>query len=60
MILNVYLHLSKLKNIQMKYNVFISYSRKDTKTVNKICNAFDKNGITYFIDRIGISCIKNN
>ena len=42
------------KNIQMKYNVFISYSRKDTKTVDKICNAFDKNGITYFIDRIGI------
>ena len=39
----------------MKQQVFISYSRKDTKTVDKICKTFDDNGITYFIDRTGIS-----
>lgn len=37
-----------------KYDVFISYSRKDTKTADKICDAFQKAGITYFIDRQGI------
>ena len=37
-----------------KHDVFISYSRKDTAIANKICQAFDKNGITYFIDRQGI------
>jgi hypothetical protein len=36
------------------YDVFISYSRKDTDIANQICNAFDKHGITYFIDRQGI------
>ena len=38
----------------MKYDVFISYSRKDSNVANKICEAFDKEGITYFIDRQGI------
>ena len=38
----------------MKYDVFISYSRKDTDIANKICEAFDKANITYFIDRQGI------
>ena len=38
----------------MKFDVFISYSRKDTNVVNLICNVFDKYGITYFIDRKGI------
>ena len=37
-----------------KYDVFISYSRKDTKIANKICEVFDKAGIVYFIDRQGI------
>ena len=37
-----------------KYDVFISYSRKDTKTADKICEAFDKANISYFIDRKGI------
>ena len=36
------------------YDVFISYSRRDTDTVNRICEAFDANGISYFIDRHGI------
>lgn len=39
----------------MKYDVFISYSRKDTEIANKICAAFDSVGITYFIDRKGIA-----
>lgn len=39
---------------KQKYDVFISYSRKDTTIANKICNALDKKGISYFIDRQGI------
>lgn len=39
----------------MQYDVFISYSRKDTEEANRICKAFDEVGITYFIDRQGIS-----
>lgn len=38
----------------MSYDVFISYSRKDTDVVDLICQAFDKYGIAYFIDRQGI------
>lgn len=38
-----------------KYDVFISYSRKDTKIANRICEAFDQANITYFIDRQGIT-----
>lgn len=37
-----------------KYDVFISYSRKDSEIANKICSALEKEGITYFIDRKGI------
>lgn len=37
-----------------KKDVFISYCRKDTAIANKICAAFDRAGITYFIDRQGI------
>ena len=39
----------------MQYDVFISYSRKDSEVANRICKAFDEVGITYFIDRQGIS-----
>ena len=39
----------------MQYDVFISYSRKDIEVANHICKAFDEVGITYFIDRQGIS-----
>lgn len=39
----------------MKYDVFISYSRKDTATADRICAAFDRAGISYFIDRQGIA-----
>lgn len=38
----------------MKYDVFISYSRMDTAIADRICAAFDKVGITYFIDRQSI------
>ena len=38
----------------MQYDVFISYSRRDTSVANRICDAFDRVGITYFIDRQGI------
>jgi len=37
------------------YDVFISYSRKDTKVIDRICEELKKQGITFFIDRKGIS-----
>lgn len=37
-----------------KYDVFLSYSRKDTEIADKICQAFNRAGISYFIDRQGI------
>lgn len=37
-----------------KYDVFISYSRKDMAVSDKICAAFDAADISYFIDRQGI------
>ena len=39
----------------MKYDVFISYSRKDVEVADRICREFDKIGIKYFIDRTSIS-----
>ena len=39
----------------MTYDVFISYSRKDTAIADRICAAFDRAGISYFIDRQGIA-----
>lgn len=38
-----------------KFDIFISYSRKDTVIADKICNALDEANISYFIDRQGIS-----
>lgn len=38
----------------MNHDVFISYSRKDTAIADKICEALDRNNITYFIDRQGM------
>lgn len=35
-------------------DVFISYSRRDTAVADRICAAFDRAGIAYFIDRQGI------
>ena len=39
---------------QEKYDIFISYSRKDTAIADQICAALDSVGITYFIERQGI------
>lgn len=36
------------------YDIFISYSRKDTSVADRICKALDAAGISYFIDRQGI------
>ena len=38
----------------MKYDVFISYSRKDMSIADAICKALKNVGITYFIDKQGI------
>ena len=35
----------------MKYDVFISYSRKDKVKADSLCKAFDVAGVTYWIDR---------
>lgn len=39
---------------QEKFDIFISYSRKDTAIADQICAALDSVGISYFIDRQGI------
>lgn len=39
----------------MKYDVFISYSRKDSEIADHICDVLKENKITYFIDRKDIS-----
>lgn len=38
-----------------KYDVFISYSRKDTIIADQIVQAFEREGISFFIDRRGIT-----
>jgi hypothetical protein len=44
----------KFRTTTMAHDVFISYSRKDTEVADRICEVFDKVGISYFIDRQGI------
>lgn len=39
----------------MKYDVFISYSRKDSEIADRICGVLEDNDIKYFIDRSDIS-----
>lgn len=39
----------------MNYDVFISYSRKDSLIVDEICRMLKLNGISYFIDRRDIA-----
>ena len=39
----------------MKYNVFISYSRKDSEIIDRIEVELKRYGITCFIDRTGIN-----
>lgn len=38
----------------MEYDVFISYSRRDKKIVDKICKQFKATGVTYWMDTDGI------
>ncbi len=38
----------------MAYDVFISYSRKDSAQANSLCKALDEAGISYWIDRNNI------
>ena len=52
----------KIKNLmeqQKKYDVFISYARKDSVIADEICQAFDRVGVTYFIDRKGMGGTAN-
>lgn len=37
------------------YDIFISYSRKDSETAASLCRVLDAHGISYFIDKKGIS-----
>ncbi|MBR5334313.1 MAG: WG repeat-containing protein [Alistipes sp.] len=39
---------------QDKFDIFISYSRKDLELADKICIALERAGISYFIDRESI------
>lgn len=41
--------------MENKYEIFISYSRRDSEIADRICNVLDSFGISYFIDRRGIS-----
>ena len=43
----------------MAYDVFISYSRKDTKIAEEICSALTDAGLTFFIDKEGIEAGQN-
>jgi len=40
--------------MKKKYDVFISYSRRDSAVAQELCDEFDKAGISYFIDKTGI------
>lgn len=40
---------------EIKYDIFISYSRKDSAVVDKICSALDKYKLSYFRDTEGIA-----
>ena len=44
-----------MQEIDYKYDIFISYSRRDAEIADKVCEALQKQGITFFIDKIGIS-----
>lgn len=43
----------------MAYDVFISYSRKDTGVADEICAALTEAGLTFFIDKEGIEAGQN-
>lgn len=39
----------------MQFDIFISYSRKDSRIADAVCKALDSHNLTYFIDRKGIA-----
>lgn len=43
----------------MNYDVFISYSRRDSKIAEEICSALTDAGLTFFIDKEGIEAGQN-
>lgn len=43
-----------MENSNYKYDIFISYSRKDKSVAEQICTTLQKQGISFFIDRKGI------
>jgi len=43
----------------MVYDVFISYSRRDSKIAEEICSALSSAGLTFFIDKEGIEAGQN-
>ena len=45
------LPLYKSTQTMVNYDVFISYSRKDMSVANRLCDALDKLGVSYWIDR---------
>lgn len=40
--------------MENKYDIFISYSRKDHEVATDICHFLDQHGLSYWIDRRGI------
>ena len=42
-----YIFVTTKRSQPMKYDVFISYSRKDTPIADQICAAFDRAGISF-------------
>lgn len=49
-----YSNFAATKLFPMKYDVFVSYSRKDTKIVDEFVNRLEAEGIRVWIDRDGI------
>ncbi|MDE7090037.1 MAG: TIR domain-containing protein, partial [Prevotella sp.] len=47
------------ERVDMNHKVFISYSRRDQKTAEHLCNILKENGIEYWIDKEGIYSSSN-
>ena len=41
--------------MENKYDIYICYSRKDNEVATEICQFLDQQGLTYWIDRTGIT-----
>ena len=47
----IFANFVQTTNPMAQYDVFISYSRKDMAVANRLCEALDKLGVSYCIDR---------